>query len=126
LILLRIEGIISIIERREEPIVENFKIIYKILNHLERMMDCEHTDISAISHERLGITKERWEQLLILLQDEGYIKGIVTAETLSDDKPHIAKPIKPKITLKGLEYLAENSLLKKAGDMLKGIEGTEQ
>lgn len=104
--------------------MDNFKIIYKILKHLESMMDCELTDISAISHERLGITRERWEQILILLQKEGYIDGIVSAKTLSDDKPHIVESIKPIITLRGLEYLAENSLLKKAGNMLKGIVET--
>lgn len=104
--------------------MDNFKTIYRILKHLEKMMDCEYTDISAISHERLGITKERWEQLLILLQKEGYIDGIITSKTLSDDKPHIVKPIKPNITLKGLEYLAENSTLKKAENLLKGIVET--
>lgn len=101
--------------------MDNFKIIYKILKHLESMMDCEYTDISAISHKRLGITKERWEQILIILHKNGYIEGIVSTQTLGDDKPHIVEPIKPIITLKGLEYLAENSLLKKAGNMLKGI-----
>ncbi len=104
--------------------MDNFKTIYKILKHLESMMDCEYTDISAISHERLGITRERWEQILILLQKDGYIDGIVISKTLSDDKPHIAKPIKPNITLKGLEYLAENSTLKKAGNLLRGVAET--
>lgn len=104
--------------------MDNFKAIYKILKHLEALMDCEETDISAISPSRLGITKERWEQILILLQKEGCIEGIVIQKTLSDDKPHIAEPIKPSITLKGLEYLTENSLLKKAGNMLKGIVET--
>ncbi len=104
--------------------MENFKIIYKILKHLETMMDYEYTDISAISHERLGITRERWEQILILLQKNGYIDGITSAKTLEDDKPHIVEPIKPIITLSGLKYLAENSLLKKAGNMLKGIVDT--
>lgn len=104
--------------------MENFKTIYRILKHLEAMMDCEETDISAISHERLGITRERWEQILILLQKSGYIEGIVSTRTLSDDKSHIVEPIKPTITLRGLEYLAENHLLKEAGNMLKGIVGT--
>lgn len=93
----------------------------RILKHLETMMDCEETDVSAISHERLGITRSRLEQILIMLQKEGYIEGIVFAKSVSDDKPHIAEPIKPMITLKGLEYLAENTLLKKAGNMIKGI-----
>lgn len=101
--------------------MDNFKIIYKILKRLESMMDCEYTDTTAISHERLGITRERWEQILILLQENGYIKGIATAKTVEDDKSHIVEPIKPIITLKGLEYLADNSLMKKAGNMLKGI-----
>lgn len=101
--------------------MDNFKTIYKILKHLERTLDCDETDVTAISHTRLGITRERWEQLLIMLQKEGYIDGIVSSKTLSDDKPHIVEPIKPVITLRGLEYLAENSLLKKAGDALKGI-----
>lgn len=104
--------------------MDNFKTIYKILKHLESMMDCEYTDVSAISHERLGITRERWEQILILLQKEGYIDGIVSTQTFADDKPHIVEPINPSITLRGLEYLAENSLLKKAGNMLKGIVET--
>ena len=104
--------------------MDNFKIIYKILKHLESMMDCEYTDVTAISHDRLGITRERWEQILILLQESGYIKGITITEIFSDDKPHIVEPIKPIITLKGLEYLAENSLLKKAGNMLRGIVET--
>lgn len=104
--------------------MDNFKVIYKILKHLESMMDYEETDITVISHERLGITKSRWEQILILLQDDGYIDGIVISRTLYDDKPHISKPIKPIITLKGLEYLAENNLLRKAGNMLKGIVET--
>lgn len=104
--------------------MDNFKVIYKILKHLEAMMDCEETDISTISHERLGITKERWEQILILLQKNEYIEGIVITKTLSDDKSHIAEPIKPTITLRGLEYLAENSFMKKAGNILKGIVET--
>lgn len=101
--------------------MDNFKTIYKILKHLESMMDCEETDVEAISHTRLGITRERWEQILILLQKDGYIDGIVSTQIFSDDKPHIIETIKPTITLKGLEYLAENPLLRKAGNMLKGI-----
>lgn len=104
--------------------MDNFKAIYKILKHLESMMDCEYTDISEISNERLGITRERWEQILILLQKEGYIDGIAISKSLSDDKSHITKPIKPNITLKGLEYLAENYTLKKAENLLKGVMET--
>lgn len=101
--------------------MDNFKIIYRILRHLERAMDCEITDPEPISHTALGITRERWEQILIMLQDNGYIDGIIYVRTLSSDRAHITEPIRPSITLKGLEYLAENSLMKKAGDLLRGV-----
>lgn len=100
--------------------MDNFKIIYKILKHLEASMDAESTDIAPISPERLGISHERWERLLILLQDDGYIKGIVTAQALGEDRPHITEPIHPFITLRGLEYLADNSFMRRAAQLLKG------
>lgn len=54
-----------------------------------------------------------------MMQDEGYIKGLVTTKALKDMFRHISEPIKPKITIKGLEYLAENSFMGKAKEMLK-------
>lgn len=101
--------------------MDNFKIIYRILRYLEQSLDCEELDPSPISHTALGITRERWEQLMIMLQDNGYISGIVYVRTLSSDRAHITEPIRPQITLKGLEYLAENSLMKKAGELLRGV-----
>lgn len=102
--------------------MDNFKIIYKILKSLEASLDFEETDVSAISPEKLGVTKARWEQLLIMMQDEGYIKGIVCTRSAGEDKRHIVELIKPVITLKGLEYLSENSFMKKAANLAKGIK----
>ena len=104
--------------------MDNFKVIYRILKHLEASLDCDYTDTEAISPERLGVTKERWEQLLLMLQDSKFITGIVSVQSMSDDKRHIAEPIHPVITLTGLEYLAENSLMRKAANALKGIKET--
>lgn len=100
--------------------MDNFKVIYRILRALERMMDCEETDITPITHESLGISRMRWEQIMIMLQSNGYIDGVVYNRCITDDKPRVREPVTPIITLKGLEYLAENSLMKKAGGLLKG------
>lgn len=62
---------------------------------------------------------EKWEQLLILMQDEGYIKGLVISKDLEQMYRHITEPIKPQITIKGLEYLADNSFMVKAKEALK-------
>lgn len=100
--------------------MDNFKVIYKILKHLETALDYEVTDLSVIEPGRLGISRERWEQLLIMMQDDGYITGIITCKALGDDKRHISEPIQPTITIRGMEYLAENSFMKRAANMLRG------
>ena len=93
--------------------MDNFKIIYRILKYLEEHLGEEHVDMDKISHEQLGISFLRWETLLRMMQEEGYIRGLVYTQTTSDIRPHVVTPIRPTITLKGLEYLAENSLMKK-------------
>ena len=104
--------------------MDNFTIIYKILKALEAAMDFEAFDVSKISHERLGISYERWEKILIMLTKSGYIEGVFYDPCASDYSPKIEQPIQPVITLKGLEYLADNTLMKKAANILKGIKET--
>lgn len=99
--------------------MDNFKIMYKILRHLEKNMGNEKFDIRIISAQSLKLPFEKWEQLLILMQEEGYIKGLVLERDLEQKYQHICEPINPQITMCGLEYLAENSFMSKAKDMLK-------
>lgn len=99
--------------------MDNFKAMYKILRYLEKNMGNEDFSLHAISAEALKIPYNRWEQLLILMQDEGYIKGIITGKAAKDRYRHIAEPVMPEITIKGMEYLADNSLMAKAKEALK-------
>ena len=55
-----------------------------------------------------------------MLLKEGYITGGETCESFDVSYPKV-KLSRPEITLKGLEYLEENSLMKKAGEMLKEV-----
>ena len=82
-------------------------------------MGNEKFSVESISAKSLNISFEKWEQMLIIMQDEGYIKGIVTTKSLEDKYNHISEPIYPKITIKGMEYLTSNSFMAKAKDMLK-------
>lgn len=99
--------------------MDNFKIIYKILRELEKNMGNENFNIETISAEKMKASFEKWEQLLIMMQDEGYIKGLVLSKDLGQMYRHIAEPIKPQITIKGLEHLADNSFMAKAKELLK-------
>lgn len=101
---------------------KEFTVIYKVLKFLERNNGNEEYDLAVISPEMLGIPEAKWEQILIELQRNGYIDGIVYTKTLDDKFPHLAGTLQPRITLKGMEYLEENSFMKKAGRVIMGIK----
>lgn len=101
--------------------MDNFKIIYKILKNLEKNMGNEEFEIESISAQHLKISYEQWEQLLIMLYDAGYITGIIVDKDMEDKFRHIIEPINPSITLRGMEYLADNSFMAKTRDALKMV-----
>lgn len=100
--------------------MNNFKIIYKILKTIELSMDYEEFDEYSISLEVLGISQERYKIIINELVNEGYITGITLIPVIGKltKEPRI---IKPTLTLKGMEYLEENSMMKKVANMTKGI-----
>lgn len=100
---------------------KDFTVIYKILRYLDRNAGNEDCDMRMISAEELGIAEVRWEQIMIELAENGYIKGVAYSQLLGDKFPHLAQPIQPRITLKGMEYLEENGKMKKAAQIIGGI-----
>lgn len=100
---------------------EEFKIIYKVLKILKDSMDVEEFNSDLISFERLGISEAKWSRLMKMLFDNGYIQGLRIEHFIAESYPHIDDLDKTEITLKGLEYLEENSLMKKASNIAKGI-----
>lgn len=101
--------------------MDNFKTIYKILKTLDKNKGNEKFDNYLISAERLGIKFDEWEQLLIELQENGYIRGLPIAQAMSDTFPHIVESVSVRITLKGMEYLENNGILAKAKEALKMV-----
>ena len=77
----------------------NFIAIYRILSYLEQALDYDEPDMSQISSSALGLSTNRWLALLRLLEDAGYIEVF----------GH-----RTRITLRGLEYLQQNSLMQRA------------
>ena len=101
-------------------LTDNFKFIYKILKALETAMDCPEFDISQISAEKFGISQERWGRYIEMMSDVGFIKGIrvytdCTGECCIDNEGI-------RITLKGLEYLSENTIMQRMYKVAKGIK----
>ena len=99
--------------------MNNFNLIYKILRLLDKHKGDEDFDFSLISAERLGVGYSEWEQILIELQRNDFVRGIVYTQSPGEKFPHICEPVTPSITLKGMEYLAENGMMEKAKNALK-------
>lgn len=59
-------------------------------------MDIDEFDKTLLSYDALGLTEPKWCRIMVLAR--------------------------PEITLKGMEYLEENSLMKKSADIAKGIK----
>lgn len=100
---------------------EDFRTIYKILSILQKSMDYEHVDIRRLSADNLGITESKRKVLLGMLLKNGYVEGFQVIQYIGDQAPNIEGLEGIRITLKGLEYLEENSLMQKAARLAKGI-----
>lgn len=99
---------------------DNFKCIYKILKTLEAALDYSQIDIQEIGYERLEISKERWIKYLEMMVDAGLIKGIAVKQYVDGECEVINNDV--KITLKGLEYLTENTIMQRMYKAAKGIK----
>ena len=99
--------------------MDNFRIIYKILHILERAMDLDEFNADEISPENLRISENRWVSIMEMLSENDYISGI--SFNRPRDGAVLVNQGNIRITLKGLEYLSDNSMMKKAAAVAKGI-----
>lgn len=100
---------------------EDFRTIYKILSILQKSMDYEVVDIRRFSADNLDITEPKRKALLGMLLKNRYVEGFQVIQYIGDPTPNIEGLEGIRITLKGLEYLEENSLMQKAARLAKGI-----
>ena len=99
--------------------MDNFRAVYKILTALEKAMDLPEFDVMEIGPDALGVSKERWSRYFEMMADVGYIKGVTFRANVLGETVANAKNI--RITLKGLEYLQENSIMRKIYNAAKGV-----
>lgn len=100
--------------------MDNFKAVYKILSTLEKSMDLTEADLESIDHKALDISKERWCRYIEMMLDVGYIKGASVKRDISGSMRVDCNDL--RITLKGLEYLQENSIMQRMYNAASGIK----
>ena len=97
-----------------------FVVAYKMLRFLEAAMKVDEIPIEQFVGESFGISEPYFREILKLLSDDEYIKGISFVPIIGQSGYGL-RFTRPEITIKGLEYLQENSMMKKAANIAKGI-----
>jgi DNA-binding Lrp family transcriptional regulator len=87
-------------------------IIQDILEHLDKSMDDETVDVKPISPEALGISQARWSRIIEMMLESGLIDGFSPIHRLGSSYQAL-KAVNPRITLRGIQFLAENSNMAK-------------
>lgn len=102
--------------------MNDFTTIYRILKAFQSAMDAEAFDETMISCERLKISENRRTRLLIQLVENRFISGVKVKKYVDENLPTVRIGSDATITLKGLEYLEDNSLMKKAANIIKEVK----
>lgn len=94
-------------------------LIYKILNYLyECLKKGIHIDLAEFIRDcnLENVSEQYWQSVIEELDQHGYIKGVI----IRDTKTQKAIMLKDDfgITLEGVEYLQENSMMSKVKDFL--------
>ena len=100
--------------------MDNFKAVYRILSTLEKAMDLPEFDTSQIGASALGVSEQRWARYMEMMVDVGYVKGVSVEEDIRGALMVDTAGI--RITLKGLEYLQENSIMQRIYKAARGIK----
>ena len=95
-------------------------VMYKILAYLYACMKDDATpDKSMYSHKALGVNEGYWNSIMAELSRRKLVKGIDAKPMMDKDYVTI---VNPRITMEGVEFLMENSMMRKARDFLISIK----
>ena len=93
-----------------------FVTINRMLKYIERSLDDDVFDLDNFSHEKFKISENRFFRYLKMLADCGYIEGVKVTDLgekddfdADDYERFHAEFSSPAITIKGLQFLAENT-----------------
>lgn len=93
-----------------------FVIMYRVMATIYgRMQNGLDFDPDVLSYKKLGIPESYFSEIIISMMEKGYIKG-VAAVPVDASQEYIKWRIiwiDPKITMDGVQFLEENSMMNK-------------
>lgn len=97
-----------------------YGIIWQILNELDLALDLkEWNPQEELTAKKFKITENRFYRYIEMLQDTGYVKGVVIREDLTGGKDIDLTDV--AITLEGIQFLLENSTMHKIAELAEKI-----
>ena len=106
------------------PKDDYFVLVYKLLSYLYACLkegaapDMEYLSCNTPD---FPVGEEYWNYILCHLIEDGYLEGATIVPVLGRVSP-VVKILRLQITPKGIEYLGENSMMKKATNFLKSMK----
>lgn len=97
-------------------------VMYKILAYLYECMKSGEKPVRAnIECTAFGINKLYWSSIFAELAERGYVKGVRIIHGDYWDEVYISEP---RITMAGVEFMMENSMMKRALAFIREIKDT--
>lgn len=94
--------------------MDNLRIVYRILSIIEKKMEYAQFDLSQLSPSALGVSPELRNNLLCSIISAGYVEGA----TIKCNEIDLENA---RLSIAGMEYLSENSVMQKIARAAKGI-----
>ncbi len=103
--------------------MDDFKVMARLLAAIRAAEENPPFSPALVSPKALKTTEAKRDLLAIKLQKAGYIEGVWVEGGIDNlERPVVLwNASHPEITLKGLEYIADNQVLRKAGREIIGI-----
>lgn len=95
------------------------KLIYTILRYLYEASDLSSPSMDPISAEALHVPIEQWNTAVAMLYKDGLVDGVNVARTKTGFMISGVEDL--RITLRGIDYVHENSGFRKFMEAITGV-----
>jgi len=100
-----------------------YVIVYQILAYLYKCLkEGKPVDGNMIRHdgELFAINERYWEYIMVNMMEQGFVRGIAIKKNAIGDY-YISHLDECEITPDGIDYLCDNSRIKRAYEFAKGV-----
>lgn len=99
-----------------------FVVMYKIIAYLyDCMKNDAEPDFNKWNSDAMNVPHAYWMNVVEQLVEHGYVTGTTIIRTSSG---LIIRPIDPKVTMEGVQFAQENSMMAKAARFLKDAKAS--